>query len=260
MKQKLIQERLLKNFYGFEYLMAPYTIAHLKLSQYLKENGYPLNDNERLKIYLTDTLDHSKHEGISYFKKITKEGQEANQIKLQENLLVLMGNPPYNSGSKNNKKWIMDSLTIYKEGLNEKNIQPLNDDYIKFIRYAHWKIEKNDKGIIGIISNNSYLDGLIHRVMRKELLKTFDKIYILNLHGNKRRGEPDENVFDIMAGVNIALFIKLPEPLIEKEIYYYSTLDNRITDRELKYGFLLANNVHDLQWKGYIQNTLIIGF
>ena len=151
MKKGLIRERLLENFYGFEYLMAPYTIAHLKLSQYLKETGYPLGENERLKIYLTDTLDNSKHEGISYFQKITKEGQEANQIKLREDLLVVMGNPPYSSESKNNKKWILKLTETYKKELNEKNIKPLNDDYIKFIRYAHWKIEKTGKGIIGII-------------------------------------------------------------------------------------------------------------
>jgi len=249
MKQGLIKERLLKNFYGFEYLMAPYTIAHLKLSQYLKEEGYPLQDTERLKIYLTDTLDNSQHEGISYFQKITKEGRDANSIKLQEDILVLMGNPPYNVESKNNKKWIMKLSETYKKGLNEKNIKPLNDDNIKFIRYAHWKIEKHGKGVIGIISNNSYLDGLVHRVMRKELINTFDQIYILNLHGNKRKGEPDENVFDIMAGVAIALFVKFPEPLDQKEVYYYSTLENKIMDRELKYGVLLANDISNLNWE-----------
>ena len=245
MKQKLIKERLLKNFHGFEYLMAPYTIAHLKLSQYLKENGYPLNDNERLKIYLTDTLDNSKHEGISYFKKITKEGQEANQIKLQENLLVLMGNPPYSNYSSGEKKeghkWIKNLLNDYKKGLNEKKIN-LDDDYIKFIRYAQWKIEEHGHGIIGIITNNSYLDGITHRIMRKSIVDTFDEIYILNLHGNKGRGEPDENVFDVMAGVSIVLFIKLPKTK-KKEIYYYSTLENNLNDREIKYGVLLGNTV-----------------
>ena len=248
MKQNLIKERLLNNFYGFEYLIAPYTIAHLKLSQFLKENNYNLESNERLKVYLTDTLDNSKHHALSYFQKITKEGQEASKIKLEEDVLILMGNPPYSSKSKNNKKWILELSELYKKNLNEKNIQLLNDDYIKFIRYAHWKIEKQGKGIIGIISNNSYLDGLIHRVMRKELLNTFDQIYILNLHGNKRKGDPDENVFDIMAGVSIAIFVKLPESLEEKEVYYYSTLEKGLTDRELKYGFLLGNNIESVQW------------
>jgi len=174
MKQGFISERLLKNFYGFEYLIAPYTIAHLKLSQYLKENGYSLKSDERLKIYLTDTLDNSAHHGISYFQKMTQEGEDANKIKLEENVLVLMGNPPYSSESKNNKEWILKLSETYKKGLNEKNIKPLNDDYIKFIRYAHWKIEKQGKGIVGIMSNNSYLDGIVHKLMRKELLNTFD--------------------------------------------------------------------------------------
>jgi predicted helicase len=248
MKGTLIHERLIKNYYGFEYLMAPYTIAHLKLSQYLEELGYPLNDEERFKIYLTDTLDRSEHKGLDYFTKLTNEGREANTIKTKEDILVMMGNPPYNSKSKNNKEWILKLIETYKKGLNEKNIQPLNNDYIKFIRYAHWKIEQNGKGIIGIITSNSYLDGLVHRVMRKELLKTFDKLYILNLHGNKRKKEPDENVFDIQEGVSIVLFLKLSESLDEKEVYYYSTLQNTLITREIKYGVLLANDVTSLDW------------
>lgn len=248
MKEALVHERLLKNFYGFEYLIAPYTIAHLKLSQYLKESGYPLKDDERLNIYLTDTLDNSKHHAYAYFQKMTKEGIEASKIKLDEDILVLMGNPPYSSKSKNNKEWILKLCETYKKGLNEKNIQPLNDDYIKFIRYAHWKIEKKGKGIIGIISNNSYLDGVIHRIMRKELIETFDQIYILNLHGDKRKGDLDDNVFDILTGVSIALFVKLSEPLEQKELYYYSTLEKKIMDRELKYGFLFGNDINTLQW------------
>jgi predicted helicase len=249
MKEGLIHERLLKNYYGFEYLIAPYTIAHLKLSQYLEEAGSPLNDKERFKIYLTDTLDRYEHKGLDrYFSKLTKEGIEANIIKTKENILVMMGNPPYNSKSKNNKEWILKLIETYKKCLNEKNMQPLNNDYVKFIRYAHWKIEQNGKGIIGIITSNSYLDGLVHRVMRKELLKTFDKLYILNLHGNSRKNEPDENVFDIQEGVSIVLFVKLQEPLDEKEVYYYSTLDNKMMDREIKYGVLLANDVSSIPW------------
>ena len=250
MKENLIHERLLKNYHGFEYLIAPYTIAHLKLSQYLKEVGYPLKDDERFKIYLTDTLDRSEHKGLDYFTKLTKEGLDANIIKITKDILVLMGNPPYSSESKNNKEWILKLTELYKKDVRkeETNIKPLNDDYIKFIRYAQWKIENNGKGIIGIISNNSYLDGLVHRGMRKELHKTFDKIYILNLHGNLTKGEPDENVFDIRPGVSIALFLKLPEPLDKKEVYYYSTLKNRIMDREIKYGFLLANSIDSIKW------------
>jgi len=252
MKQGLIRERLLKNFYGFEYLIPPYTIAHLKLSQYLKDEGYPLQDDERLKIYLTDTLDNSKHEGISFFQKITKEGHDANQIKLQENVLVLMGNPPYSNFSSGDEKegqqWIKDLLDDYKKGLNEKKIN-IDDDYIKFLRYAQWKVEQNGYGIVGIITNNSYLDGITHKIMRKSILETFDQIYILNLHGNKLKEEPDDNVFDIMVGVSIVLFIKLPKKSENPTINYYSTMDNGLMDRELKYGFLLANDVSSLTWE-----------
>ena len=257
MKDSLVHERLLKNYHGFEYLIAPYTIAHLKLSQYLKEIGYPLKDNERFKIYLTDTLDRSEHKGLDYFTKLTKEGLDANRIKITEDILVLMGNPPYSSESKNNKEWILKLNETYKKGLeDEKNKKPLNDDYVKFIRYAQWKIESNGKGIIGIISNNSYLSGRIHRTMRKELCKTFDKIYILNLHGDKNKGEPDDNVFDIKQGVSIALFIKLKDSLENKEFYYFSTLDNTIMDRELKYMFLLSDNhINGIQWRELNPNS-----
>jgi predicted helicase len=252
MKGDLIHERLLKNYHGFEYLIAPYTIAHLKLSQYLEEIGYSLKDDERFKIYLTDTLDISEHKGLDYyFARLNKEGIDANIIKSKEDILVMMGNPPYSNYSsgveKEGYRWIKGLLNDYKEGLNEKKIN-IDDDYIKFLRYAQWKIQQNGFGIVGVITNNSYLDGITHRVMRKSLLDTFDEIYILNLHGNKRRLEPDENVFDVMVGVNIALFVKLQNPLDEPKLHYYSTLDNNISDRETKYGMLLANSVSSLDW------------
>lgn len=250
MVNNLIKERLLKNYYGFEYLIAPYSIAHLKLSQFLGENGYTLEDDERLKVYLTDTLDNSTHKGLLYFSKITKEGHEANLIKIKENILVMMGNPPYSNYSsgvvKEGYQWIKNLLNDYKEGLNETKIN-IDDDYIKFLRYAQWKIDKNGFGVVGVITNNSYLDGITHRIMRKSLLNTFDEIYILNLHGNKRRLETDENVFDVMVGVNIALFVKFKEPK-EKKVYYYSTMDNKIPDRETKYSVLLANDVSTMPW------------
>lgn len=252
MKQSLISERLLKRFYGFEYLIAPYTIAHLKLSQFFKESGNPLKDDERLKIYLTDTLDNAQHEGISYFQKMSKEGEEANKIKLKDDILIVMGNPPYSNYSTGEKKqgrqWIADLLDDYKRGLGEKKIN-IDDDYIKFLRFAQWKIDQNGHGIVGVITNNSYLDGITHRVMRKSLLDTFDEIYILNLHGNKRRGDPDQNVFDVMVGVSIVLFVKLPEKPEKKEIYYYSTLEKGLMDRELKYGFLLGNDIQSIEWR-----------
>ena len=247
-RKSLIKEHLLKDFYGFEYLIAPYTIAHLKLSQFMQDSGYKLNDNERVNVYLTDTLDKAIHKQFALFPQISKEGEDANKIKLKEPILVITGNPPYSNHSRNNKEWIKELIETYKEGLHEKKIN-LDDDYIKFLRFAHWKIEQTGKGIIGVITNNSFLDGLGHKIMRKKLMETFDKIYVLNLHGNNRRGETDKNVFDVQVGVTITLFVKLPNSLKNKEVNYYSIVKNgKATSRKEKYDFLLANNVNSLEW------------
>lgn len=241
-RPSLIKEHLLKNFYGLEYLIAPYTIAHLKLSQFMQDNGYELGEEERINVYLTDTLDDARHERYALFPKISEEGEDAYQIKIKKPILVVTGNPPYNNYSRNNKEWIKGLIGVYKEGLEEKKIN-LDDDYIKFLRFAHWKIEQTGLGIIGVITNNSFLDGLGHKVMRKKLLETFDKIYILNLHGNSRRGETDKNVFDVKVGVAISIFIKLPKSANEKEVNYYSIVDDAKTlTREKKYDFLLNND------------------
>ena len=214
-----ISEHILKNFYGFEYLVAPYAVAHLKLARLIEElsGGFTFGKDDRLQIFLTDTLNDSPHTSSPIFQAISKEGKEANGIKRSKEILVVTGNPPYNVSSKNKSEWLDANLPIYKpEG--EKNIQPLSDDYVKFIRFAHFKMEKVERGVVGIITNNSFINGLIHRKMRAELLKTFDEIYILNLHGNARIGESapdggkDENVFDIMQGVCISFFVKGPYP------------------------------------------------
>ena len=126
----------------------------------------------------------------------------------------MIGNPPYSVSSQNNGKWITNLVADYKKDLNERNIQPLSDDYIKFIRLGQYYIEKNGEGVLDFISNNSFIDGLIHRQMRRELMRVFDKIYILDLHGNTRKkevapdGSKDDNVFDIMQGVSINIFYK----------------------------------------------------
>ena len=126
----------------------------------------------------------------------------------------MLGNPPYSISSQNNGQWITSLVADYKKDLNERNIQPLSDDYIKFIRLGQYYVEKNGEGILAYICNNSFIDGIIHRQMRKELMRAFDKIYILDLHGNSRKkelspdGSKDENVFDIMQGVSINIFVK----------------------------------------------------
>lgn len=251
LREILIREHLLKYFYGFEYLIAPYTVAHLKLSQFLKDNGYVLEEKERLKVYLTDTLDNTRHKEWALFPIISKEGKEANKVKLEEPILVVMGNPPYSNYSRNKKPWIKNLIKTYKEGLDERKIN-IDDDYIKFLRFAQWKIEKKGHGIVGVITNNSYIDGITHPIMRKKLLETFDRIYILNLHGNTNKEEPDENVFDIKsAGISIAIFEKLSESLKKGEVYYYSSLEHKIMSRDEKFEFLLKNDVITLHWENF---------
>ncbi len=208
-KNKIISEHILKNIFGFEYLIAPYTIAHLKLSQFLTENGYNFQKDERLNIFLTNTLEPIETQSSFLLPAMAKEGKQAQKIK-EKPVLVITGNPPYSVKSKNKGKWIINKLSDYKPK-DEINIQPLSDDYIKFIRFAHDKMKNLDKGVIGIITNNSFLSGVTHRKMRNSLLNDFSEIYILNLHGHYLENENVtgiRNVFDITVGVSISFFIK----------------------------------------------------
>ncbi len=211
-----VEEHLIPRVHGFEILMASYAMAHLKLDLLLKETGYKPKKQPRLNIYLTNSLEESHPDtGTLFASWLAKESNEANNIKRDTPVMVVMGNPPYSVSSSNKGDWIQRLVADYKKDLNEKNIQPLSDDYIKFIRYGSHFIEKNGEGILAYISNNSFIDGVIHRQMRKHLLETFDKIYILDLHGNSKKketavdGSKDENVFDIMQGVSINIFVKL---------------------------------------------------
>jgi predicted helicase len=245
-KRKLIiKEHILKNIYGFEYLIAPYTVAHLKLSQFLKEHAYQLTDKERIQIYLTNTLEPNTAQKNFLVPALSKESEEAQKIK-NKPILVICGNPPYSISSTNKSEYINNSLKIYKEGLNEQKIN-LDDDYIKFIRFAQQKIAVSGEGVIAIITNNSYLDGITHRKMRESLLNDFDKIYILNLHGNSIKKEGDDNVFDIRVGVSILICIKRNNNS-EKQIYYFSTKENQINKRSEKYQFCLENDLKTVKW------------
>ncbi len=260
-KDLVVKEHVLKNIFGFEYLIAPYTIAHLKLSQFLKDNGYNLADKERLQIFLTNTLDPVNiQQRIPFLPALTEESKQAQKIK-DKPILVITGNPPYSNYSTNKGTWIGDLLNDYKKGLNETKIN-LDDDYIKFIRFAQDKMEyrveeKNNEskrikdvrnGVIGIITNNSFLNGLTHRQMRKSLLDSFDQIYILNLHGyyleNAPDGSKDENVFDIKQGVSISFFIKISDTK-EKGIFHADLYGKR----EDKYSSLLSLSKNDIDWK-----------
>lgn len=211
-------ENLVPRLFGFELMMAPYTVAHLKLGMTLKETGVDKLTN-RLNVFLTNTLEEGIPQQPDLFsfglaQAVSEESRLAAEVKSEKPVMVIMGNPPYSVSSNNKSKFIEKLVDDYKKDLNERNIQPLSDDYIKFIRFAEDMIARNGSGVVGMITNNSYIDGIIHRQMRKHLLQTFDKIYVLDLHGNSKKketapdGGKDVNVFDIQQGVSIVLMVK----------------------------------------------------
>ncbi|MFH1703247.1 MAG: type ISP restriction/modification enzyme, partial [Nitrospirota bacterium] len=253
-KENFIKEHILKNFYAFELMMAPYAVGHLKMSFLLEELGYRLQKDDRVKLYLTNTLEMEElaQTELPGMASLSEESHLAGRVKKEQPILVILGNPPYSVSSVNKSDFIEQEMELYKKDVREeKNIQPLSDDYIKFIRFAHWKIDRDGKGIIGMITNNSYLSGLIHRGMRKRLLNSFDEIYILNLHGNSRIGEKcpdgskDENVFDIQQGVSIVLFIKKEQKGKACKVFY----QNVYGLRESKYEYLSNSDSHTTAWK-----------
>lgn len=243
-----VPEHLLPRLYGFELMMAPYTIAHLKLDM---EIG--VSAQERLKIFLTNSLEESNPDaGTLFGNALSQEANAASAIKKSAPIMVMLGNPPYSVSSNNKGEWISHLLEDYKKNLNERNIQPLSDDYIKFIRLGQYYVERNNEGILAYISNNSFIDGLIHRQMRHELMRCFDKIYIIDLHGNARKketapdGSKDENVFDIMQGVSINIFVKTGNHDKQlAEVYHYDLYGNRNS----KYDFLTNNSLTSIAWK-----------
>lgn len=226
-KSKFIQEHILNDFYAFELMMAPYAIGHIKFSFILEEEGYKMKEDERPKFYLTNTLDMKVLEPTQFpmLKAISEESHLADKVKKEIPILVVMGNPPYSGISSNINEWTEKLLkediggmqSYYKvdgQPLKEKNPKWLQDDYVKFIRFAQWKVSQAGEGIISFITNHSYLDNPTFRGMRQSLMNTFNEIYILDLHGNSLKkekapdGSKDENVFDIQQGVAIALFVK----------------------------------------------------
>lgn len=222
--QGYVQEHLIPRLNGFELMMASYAIAHLKLDMVLQNTGYrtPESHAERFRIFLTNSLEEAHPDtGTLWLNTLlSNEALEANRIKRDTPVMVVMGNPPYSGESANQGAWIGELMEAYKkepggkERLNERNSKWLNDDYVKFLRYGEYMIRKNGTGILAYINPHGYLDNPTFRGMRWHLLETFDEIYVLDLHGNARKkettpdGGKDENVFDIMQGVSINLFIK----------------------------------------------------
>ncbi|GAA7812751.1 DNA methyltransferase [Helicobacter pylori] len=294
-------QNLLKQFYGFEYLIAPYAIAHLNLSQAFKEEfKKPLKENDALKIILTNTLIQPS-ETIAYrgLQPIFEEElKSAQKIKKDENILIITGNPPYSGASSNEGlfEWevratygiepefqtietkknvkltdeiqtLLKNLQTQKESgskdalkelknlhskyklQDEKNPKWLLDDYVKFMRFAQNKIESLGHGLFGFISNNAFLDNPTFRGLRRSLLECYDELYILNLHGSARKkektpqGAKDENVFNIMQGVSINLFVKKAQTTKQK-IHYYDVYGQRAE----KYTFLAQHDLNSIEW------------
>ncbi|MFN4903567.1 MAG: type ISP restriction/modification enzyme [Ignavibacteria bacterium] len=246
-----VDSHLIPRLNGFELLMASYAMAHLKIDLLLKETGYTPKTNQRLRVFLTNSLEEPQTETDTLFSNwLTTEANEANKIKNETPVMCVIGNPPYAVSSTNKGDWIQSLIAEYKKNLNEKKLN-LDDDYIKFIRYGQYMIDKNGSGILAFISNNSFLDGITHRQMRKSLLESFDKIYIVDLHGNAKKketspdGKIDQNVFDIMQGVSINIFIK--KDICSNTIgilNHYHLYGNR----ESKYEFLHKYNFFDVGW------------
>ena len=251
--QQYVENHLLPRLNGFEILMASYAVAHIKLDMLLSETGYEHKSDKRLHVYLTNSLEESNKEPRTLFAQwLSREATEANVIKRDYPVMVMIGNPPYSISSQNKGEWISSLVADYKRGLNERKIN-IEDDYIKFIRLGQYYIEKNRSGLLAYISNNSFIDGITHRQMRHSLMEAFDKIYILDLHGNTRKlemapdGSKDENVFDIMQGVSINILVKTgcKNKGEFASIYHYDLYGTR----EDKYSVLNDSTLHTISWK-----------
>ncbi|HRZ41085.1 MAG TPA: N-6 DNA methylase [Bacteroidales bacterium] len=248
-----VERHLIPRLNGFELLMASYAMAHLKLDLLLAETGFKPTKNQRLRVYLTNSLEESHPDtGTLFANWLSAEANEANTIKRDTPVMCVIGNPPYAISSSNKNSWIEDLLNDYKRNLKEKSYNSLSDDYVKFIRYGQYYIEKNGSGVLAYISNNSFIDGLIHRQMRMNLLHCFDKLYILDLHGDAKKmeicpdGSKDQNVFDIMQGVSINIFVKGGN---RKKNEFGTVLHFDLQgNREFKYAFLQGNALPMVNW------------
>lgn len=255
-----VSEHLLPRLHGFELLMAPYAIAHLKLGLELKRLGYDFHSEERLRVYLTNTLeDPNPFSGAPLFMRwLADETNNADKVKRKYPIMVVLGNPPYSGHSANKGRWISELVDSYKEGCPELfkpgQAKWLKDDYVKFFRFAQWRIEKTGYGILAFVTNHGYLDNPTFRGMRKSLMDSFDDLYLLDLHGNSKKkektpdGKPDKNVFDIQQGVAIGIFVKRQIRANKKKSprLFHADL---LGEREAKYQWLASNDLESTPWK-----------
>ena len=265
--QEYVPQHLLPRLHGFERMVAPYAMCHLTLTRQLRESGYNLNVGERLNVYLTDTLEvEDRQDRLPIFiDEIAKEAESAATVKRDLPVMVIVKNPPYAGKSDNNGEWITNLLhgldgnilaenyfEVDGQSLGETTQRWLTDDYVKFIRFAQWRIARTGYGVLAFISNHGYLKNLTFSGMRQSLMKTFDAIYILDLHGNKitnekpPNGGPDENVFEIKQGVAIGIFVKhAPEKLNSTCVYHAELWGNR----SYKYEWLKENDIDTTSWE-----------
>ncbi len=251
-----VRESLLSRLFGFELLMAPYAIAHLKLGWQLQKFGYQFIEKQRLGIYLTNTLDEAlKKSEVLFAQFVAEEANEASAIKRDVPVMVVLGNPPYSGNSANKSEWIAglvrDYYFVNGVPLGERNPKYLQDDYVKFIRFGQWRISQTGSGVLAFVTNHGYLDNPTFRGMRQNLMQTFTDIYILDLHGNSKKkeispdGSPDRNVFDIQQGVSIGIFIKEPGKAAPAKVHHAEMWG----DRAAKYEALNLSDINDLNWK-----------
>jgi len=270
---EFIRQHILRHFYAFELMMAPYAVGHLKMAFLLEELGCALGESDRFQLYLTNTLEMEELQQITLpgMKSLSEESHVAHEIKTRQNILVILGNPPYSGQSANTGTWITNSIKqgeTFVEGvkddgyyavdgkpLNEKNPKWLLNDYVKFLRFAQCKIEQTGYGVVGMITDHSYLENPTFRGMRRSLMRSFDAIYVFNLHGNSLKketcpdGSNDENVFDIRQGTAIVFLIKTPktaESQTECAVYHAELWGLRDT---IKYPALLEKSIATTNWR-----------
>ena len=270
-----VRDHLLPRLFGFELLMAPYAICHLKLALEIAgtEAGVVMAYGARLNVFLTNTLEEP-HEAVSgqlvlLAHEIAREAASADSVKRDKPVIVVLGNPPYSGHSANKGPWIRGLLRgedgvevtgsyfqVDGAPLGERNPKWLNDDYVKFIRYAHRRIERTGEGVLGFVTNHSYLDNPTFRGMRQSLMDTFDEMYLLDLYGNSKKkerapdGGKDENVFDIQQGVAICLFIKRADGADGPARVFHADLwgGREVEPDGGKYGWLATNDVASTPW------------
>lgn len=252
-----VPEHLLPRINAFELMMAPYAVAHMKLAMVLRDTGYEFKSEKRLNVYLTNSLEeagNSDGQLSLWSDPLAFESIEANKVKKNCGINIIIGNPPYSGISSNGGDWITNLIEDYKY-INGKHFGErkhwLQDDYVKFIRFSEHILENSEQGILAFINNHAFIDNPTFRCMRYHLLSTFDAIYIFDLHGNVMKkevsttGEKDENVFDIQQGVSINIFVRNSKRKKGLAKVYYSELFGK---RETKYSFLRTTDFEHMQW------------